>query len=138
MNITDREVTRAELDAIYKDFKVIERRDGVPDAPQIRLQYVAEEDGRMVGLASGLTNHKWFSLTDLWVHEDCRRRGLGARLLRLLEEKAASAGAEHVYLWTSGPVNPVFYEKQGYQAFAVFEDYYEVPGYHRVGYRKDL
>ena len=138
MRVTDRDITPQELGAIYDDFKKIERRDGVPDAMQARHQFIAEEDGAVVGFASGLTNHRWFYLTDLWVHEDYRRRGLGTKLLRMLEEKAKSIGMEHIYTWTSGFANPVFYEKQGYRAFAVFEDFYEVQGYHHIGYRKDI
>ena len=30
------------------------------------------------------------------------------------------------------------YRRQGYQAFAVFEDFFEVKGYHHIGYRKDI
>ena len=138
MNITDRAITQAELQYIYDDFKRIERRDGVPDCPQLRYQFTAEEDGMVVGFASGLTNHRWFFLTDLWVHEEYRRRGLGTKLLAMLEDKARYVGMEHIYTWTSGFVNPMFYEKQGYERFTVFEDFFEVRGYHHIGYRKEL
>jgi len=63
---------------------------------------------------------------------------LGTKLLRMLEDKVKSIGTEHIYTWTSGFVNPIFYERQGYQAFAVFEDFFEVKGYHHIGYRKDI
>lgn len=138
MTITTRDITKQELEDIYADFKKIEQQDGVPAAPQVRYQYVAEENGIIVGFVSGLTNHKWFCLTDLWVHKDYRRQGMGAKLLRMLEEKIQSIGIEHVYLWTSGFINPLFYEKQGYRVFTVFEDFFEVEGYHHIGYRKDL
>ena len=114
MKITDREITKKELQDIYDDFKKIERQDGVPDATQKRYSYTAEENGIVTGFASGLTNHKWFVLTDLWVHEDYRRQGLGSKLLIMLEEKVKSIGIEHIYLWTSGFINPKFYEKHGY------------------------
>ena len=138
MKITDREITKKELQDIYDDFKKIERQDGVPDAPQVRYQYTAEDNGTVTGFASGLTNHKWFYLSDLWVHEDYRRQGLGAKLLKMLEEKVQSIGIEHIYTWTSGFINPQFYEKQGYEVFTVFEDFFEVKGYHHIGYRKDF
>ena len=138
MQITNREITQEELNAIYDDFKQIERRDGVPFKPQERRQFVAEHEGTVIGLASGLTNHKWFCLTDLWVHGGFRQQGLGTKLLKLLEEDIAAIGIEHIYLWTSGFANPKFYEKQGYRVFTVFEDFFEVDGYHQIGYRKDL
>ena len=138
MEITNRDITTEELNGIYDDFKQIERQDGVPVCAQERLQFVAEKDGVLIGYASGLTNHKWFYVTDLWVHHDYRRQGLGAKLLRLLERDVAALGIKHMYLWTSGFINPRFYEKQGYHVFTVFEDFYEVEGYHQIGYRKDL
>ena len=138
MNISDREITAKELNGIYDDFKNIEIQDGVPQREQLRLQYIAEENGEVLGFASGLINHRWFFLTDLWVHERHRRNGLGSKLLSMLEERAIALGAEHIYTWTSGFTNPKFYESQGYKAFAVFEDFYEIKGYHHIGYRKDF
>ncbi|MDR2569045.1 MAG: GNAT family N-acetyltransferase [Oscillospiraceae bacterium] len=138
MIITDREITKAELDAIYADFKVIEERDGVPHFEQKRHNVVAEENGVVVGFASGLTDHKWFFLSDLWVSEEYRRQGLGTKLLSMLEDSIKTVGIEHIYTWTSGFINPKFYEKQGYYSFTVFEDFFEVKGYHHIGYRKDF
>ena len=138
MVITDRDITKQELQDIYNDFKKIEKQDGIPDSPQVRYQFVAEDNGIVVGFASGLTNHKWFYLTDMWVHEDYRRQGLGAKLLMMLENQIKSIGTEHIYTWTTGYINPKFYESQGYKAFTVFEDFCGVEGYHKIGYRKDL
>ena len=138
VRITDREITKAELSNIYDDFKEIERRDGVPDSPQVRYSYTADEDGEVVGFISGLTNHKWFFISDLWVHENHRRQGLGSKILAMLEGKLKSIGIRHVYLWTSGLINPIFYEKHGYKVFTVFEDFFEVEGYNHIGYRKDF
>ena len=138
MKITDRDITPKELQDTYDDFKKIELQDGVPSTEQIRYQYIAEDNGVVVGFASGLTNHKWFYLSDMWVHEDFRRQGLGASLLKMLEDKVKSVGIEHIYTWTTGLINPKFYEKQGYKVFTVFEDFCEVEGYHKIGYRKDL
>ena len=138
MQITEREITQEELNRIYEDFTKIEIRGGVPQTPVMRYQYTVEEDGKVIGFVSGLTEHKWFYLSDLWVEEEHRRSGLGSKLLVMMEEKARSAGMEHVYTWTTGRINPIFYEKHGYKRFTVFEDFCEVEGYHRIGYRKDL
>jgi N-acetylglutamate synthase-like GNAT family acetyltransferase len=109
---SDREITKSELGAIYEDFKRIDAQNGIPLSPQVRYQFIAEQDGRVIGFASGLTNHKWFYLSDMWVAANYRRQGLGARLLRMLGEKARSVGIEHVYTWTSGVGNAAFYEKR--------------------------
>ena len=138
MKITDRDITKKELQDIYDDFTKIEIQDGVPQVRRERHQFVAEEGGIIIGFASGLTNHKWFNLTDLWVHENYRRQGIGTKLLKMLEDKVKSIGMEHIYTWTTGFNNPKFYEKQGYKVFTVFEDFCEVKGYHHIGYRKDF
>lgn len=138
MEITDREITENELNEIYDDFKRIEIRDGIPQEEQKRYQYIAEENGIIIGFVSGLTNHKWFYLSDLWVHENYRRQGFGTKLLQMLENKVIVLGMEHIYTWTSGFINPKFYESQGYSVFAVLEDFFEVEGYNHIGYRKDF
>ena len=136
--ITDREITKQELQDIDDDFTKIEIQDGVPQVKQERHSFVAEENDTVICYASGLTDHKWFYLSDLWVHEDYRRQGLGAKSLKMLEDKIKSAGIEHIYTWTTGVINTKFYESQGYKQFVLFEDFCGVDGYHRTGYRKDL
>jgi len=138
MKITDRDISKEELQSIYDDFKTIEIRDGVPQVEQKRYQFIADVNDTIIGFASGLTNYKWFYLSDMWVHEDYRRQGLGAKLLTMLEDKVKSIGIEHIYTWTTGFINPKFYENQNYEIFTVFEDFCVVEGYHKVGYRKDL
>ena len=138
MIITDRDISKEELNGIYDDFKKIEIQDNVPLNNQRRFQFIAEENDMIIGFASGLTNHKWFYLSDMWVQADYRRQGLGGKLLVMLEEKVKSIGMEHVWTWTTGFINPKFYESQGYKVFTVFEDFCEVKGYHQIGYRKDL
>lgn len=138
MNITERDITPAELKNIYDDFSKIEMANGVPQRSIDRYQYVLEDNGALIGYVSGITEHKWFYLTDLWIAEAHRHQGLGTKLLSMIEQKAAAVGMEHIYLWTTGFINPLFYEKNGYERFAVLEDKYEVEGYHQIGYRKDI
>ena len=138
MKISDRDITKAELDAIYQDFRNIEIKDGIPQRKTERFEYIAEENERVIGYVSGITEHKWFYLTDLWVEESHRRKGLGTKLLCMIEQKALSVGMEHIYLWTAGSINSQFYEKNGYERFTVLENKYEVEGYHQFGYRKKL
>jgi N-acetylglutamate synthase-like GNAT family acetyltransferase len=139
MIITAREVTKQELKEIYDDFKKIEIQYGVPQVEQERYNVTAEENGIVIGMASGLTNHKWFYLSDLWVHEDYRGQGLGAKLLAMLEDKIKSIGIEHIYTWTTAyNSNEIFYEKQGYRQCFVFENFFEVKSGHHICLRKDF
>lgn len=138
ISILPREITRQELEEIYSDFDSLLIRDGIVPEKEIRHQFVAEQNGRIIGLASGLTHHQWFYLSDLWVREEYRGQGLGSHLLLLLEDHIRTLGIRHIYTWTSGPRNPIFYERHGYQVFTVFEHYYGIDGYPQIGYRKDL
>jgi len=138
MKITDRDITEEELDYIYADFKKIEIQDGISQKEQERYQFIAEKNDLIIGFASGLTQYKWFYLTDLWVLEDHRRQGLGTKLLKMLEEKIITKGIEHIYTWTTGVNNSFFYESQNYKVFTIFEDFCDVKGYHKTGYRKDF
>jgi N-acetylglutamate synthase-like GNAT family acetyltransferase len=139
MKITDRNVTQQELKEIYDDFKKIEIEYGVPQVEQERYNVTAEENDIVIGFASGLTNHKWFYLSDLWVHENYRGQGLGAKLLTMLEDKIKSIGVEYIYTWTTAyNSNEIFYEKQGYRQCFVFEDFFEVKSGHHICLRKDF
>lgn len=116
----------------------LEIAEGIPQRKSERYEFLAEENGRVIGYVSGVTEHKWLYLTDLWVDETYRRNGLGSELLKLIEQKAEASGMEHIYLWTSGFINPIFYEKHGYTKFALLEDKFEISGYHQIGFRKDI
>ena len=140
MIISDREVTMQELNEISDDFRKIEIQYGVPQVERKRYNVTAEENEIVVGMASGLTHHnKWFYLSDLWVHEDYRRQGLGAKLLTMLEDKIKSIGIKHIYTCTTAfNSNEIFYEKQGYKQCFMFEDYFEIKNGHYVYLRKDF
>ena len=140
MKITKREVTHDELEMMKKDFRKIEIAYGVPEQNTRRLNVTVENDnGEIIGFASGLTNHKWFNLTDLWIHEKCRKQGLGSKILKMLEQDIKAVGIKHIYTRTTGfDKNDVFYEKQGYKKFVTFENFFEVDGGHHFGLRKDL
>lgn len=138
MKITERDISVSELEYIYEDFRRIEIADGIPQRKTERYQFTLEEDDKLIGYISGITEHKWFYLTDLWIEEKHRRKGLGSKLLGMIESKAKTEGMEHIYLWTAGQINSLFYEKNGYVSFTVLENKLEVEGYHQIGYRKEL
>ncbi len=138
LKITEKDITSSELERIYEDFKAIEIKNGIPQRETVRRQFVMEDSGSIVGYVSGITEHRWFYLTDLWVDERYRGQGHGTRLLKVIEQKAADDGMEHIYLWTAGELNARFYEKNGYVQFTVLENKFECQGYHQYGYRKEL
>ncbi len=139
MEFTNREITGDEYNKICEDFRKIEIEHGISEANTKRINITVEEDCNIVGFASGLTNHEWCNLTDLWICEKYRGQGLGAKILKMFEEKAKSEKIKHIYTWTTAyNFNEKFYEKQGYKQCLVFEDFFGKKGSHHICLRKDI
>lgn len=139
MEISDREITTEEYNKILADFKKIEREYSLPDKKSLRLNVTVDKEDQVIGFASGLINHKWFFLSDLWVRDAYRGQGLGAKILKMLEDNAKKYGVAHIYTWTTNyNSNEIFYKKQGYQQCLVFENYFEVENGHHICLKKDF
>lgn len=116
---------------------------GNPPEKQERFGFVATENGKFVGCSSGLAQKnnneygKYFYLSDLLVEKEYRKHGYGKKLLELLENKLKTLGIEYAWTWTAGFEAPAFYQKQGYEIFTTFENYYP-SGHDRVGFIKKL
>lgn len=116
---------------------------GNPPEVGERHGFVATDGHNFIGCSSGLANkstdgyNKYFFLTDLLVEKEYRKKGYGAKLLKLLEEKVKSLGIEFVWTWTTGYEAPGFYQKQGYEVFATFKNWYP-SGHSRIGFIKKL
>ena len=91
-------------------------------------------------LVAGLHGWTWGRtgfVRTLWVREDLRGRGLGARLLAAAEREASRRGCREMQLDTHSYQAPGFYRRQGYQQIG------ELPGWPgeeatRVFFRKAL
>ncbi len=92
----------------------IRRKLGV----QHELLFVAEQEGRIVGTAmGGYDGHRgWIYLVA--TDPRCRRRGIGALLMRRVEEELSALGCVKVNLQVRGSNTQVvaFYESLGYVA----------------------
>jgi ribosomal-protein-alanine N-acetyltransferase len=66
------------------------------------------------------------SLLNVAVHPQCRRRGLGVKLLALLEVRATSRGGESVFLEVrrSNVSGLALYAAQGYEQVGIRKGYY--------------
>lgn len=138
IDIIERVITDNERVKMLSDYDQIFMEAGISQNEFKRYSLVVEEEKQMIGYVSGIKDHQWLFLSDMWIEATHRRQGIGSHLLNCFEEKIKADGIQHVYLWTYGPINPKFYEKNGYCHFTVFENFYEVNGYHQYGYRKDL
>lgn len=93
------------------------------DSVQVETLYVAEVDGRIVGMA-GLRllpcicdPEPYAELTELFVEDAMRRQGVGRQLVRAIEAQVRARGASRLMLLTSwhNPTAQRFYYALGYE-----------------------
>lgn len=78
--------------------------------------FVRDAAGRVVGGAVGRTWGECCELLQLWVDPALRQQGVGGRLVRAFEQRAAERGCRVVYLDTFTFQAPAFYRGLGYEA----------------------
>ena len=143
ISILDREMTSAEYERMRNGFDEYTLDKGVEIQRSDRYSFVAMDGDTFIGCSSGLAYKNgvaysgWFYLSDLYVEKAYRSQGLGAQLLRALEQKIATIGVRNIWTWTAGYEAPVFYQKQGYVIFTEMENWYS-DGSSRIGLRKKL
>ena len=125
----DRAAISRALDALY-DAEV-----GRPSGWAPLCALIRDGDAVLGGLW-GTTYWGWLQLEMLFVPEELRGRGLGGRLLALAEEEAIRRGCHGAWLETMSFLDPAFYERRGYEAFAALDDY--PPGHRRLFLRRRL
>jgi GNAT superfamily N-acetyltransferase len=114
----------------------------VPPPDRQRLVVAAREpSGRVVGglvadTLWGQAGCGWLHVTQLWVAERVRRRGIGRMLLRSAEREAIRRGCCSAYLDTFEFQALSFYERDGYTIFGVLDDFPR--GHRRFFLRKAL
>lgn len=88
--------------------------------------YVAEVEGKIVGYVFFRIAMGGAHLQKIAVTKECRRRGIGARLMEVMLEQAAAQGAETVYLEVrlSNRTAQEFYKKFHFTLHHVEHSYY--------------
>jgi GNAT superfamily N-acetyltransferase len=106
------------------------------------------DDGRLMSIMlkdpsgaiyAGLHGHTWGNCCEIktiWVAEERRGHGLGARLLSSAESEARRRGCRTVLLATHSFQAPRFYARFGYETVAVIAGY--PAGYDQILMRKAL
>ena len=141
--LVERPMTDAEFARMNAGFDEHTVACGNPVQTSERHGFVALDGGLFVGCASGLAYKNgaeyngWFYLTDLFVEQPYRERGLGSALLRTLESKVATLGVRNVWTQTAGYEAPGFYQKHGYEVLFEMHNWYAT-GHSQVYLRKHL
>lgn len=139
----NRPMSDEEFNRMNEAFDELSVENHSPIEKDERLGFVATDKSRFIGCSSGLAYKSdrgyspYFYLSDLFVEKSYRRKGVGAKLLGLLEEEVVRLGVLYVWTWTAEYEGSAFYKSQGYEIFAEMEKWY-ASGHSRIGFRKKL
>lgn len=81
-----------------------------------RIRIGIEEEGKLIaGLDACITAFKILYVSTVFVEEAYRRKGIGTKLIREMEKRAAALGVNTIRLDTFNWQGKEFYEALGYQ-----------------------
>jgi GNAT superfamily N-acetyltransferase len=120
-------------DRLYRDNASV---TGCDDGRWLAV-FVRDDAGEITAGLHGWTWGRTGYVRTLWVRDDLRRQGLGARLLEAAEREAIRRGCREMQLDTHSYQAPGFYRRQGYAQTG------ELPGWPgegrtRIFFRKAL
>ena len=140
MELTIRKTTKPEDEEFVKAQLIQYNLMAAPPVQSyisIPVNFVLEsEEGNISGGLLGKLYRGCLFIDILWVSEDIRGLGYGAKLLQQAEWVAKNQGCNFVHLDTFSFQAPNFYEKQGYEIFGVLDSYSS--GIKRYFLKKDL
>ena len=94
------------------------------------------DDAQMKGGVTAHIRNGTLSVKLLWVDDSCRGKGIGARLMRQVEDAARNEGCIVAFVDTMSYQAPGFYLKMGYSEVARIADFH--PGHDRIFFKKEL
>ncbi len=87
------------------------------------IQIGIEDNSRLIaGLDACITAFKILYVSTVFVDQEYRRKGIGARLIREMEKRAAAMGVNTVRLDTFNWQGKEFYEALGYQCVGHYDN----------------
>ena len=128
----------AELDQALSDgLDAVNQAATTGIVPQRELTTSLRDERGVVGGVSGWTWGTCAGIGMVWLRDDARGTGLGARLMRAFEDQARERGCVQVLVSSFTFQAPGFYVSLGYTEFARSEGL-PIPGHADVQFRKDL
>lgn len=98
--------------------------------------FVRDNHGKVLGGLLAITYWGWLVIEILWLPETLRGQDLGTDLVTMAEAEAIKRGCHSAMLDSLSHQAPGFYQKLGYEVFAVLEDF--PPGHEKIFLKKRL
>ncbi len=117
-----RDINQAYNAILSKQIERFEMDNNIQDSDGIEILYVALDKDRFVGAVEGVIYEDSMYLSRLVVVEDYRGKGIGANLMRIIEEKAKELDVFSINLGTISFQAPDFYQKLGYKVVFIKEN----------------
>jgi GNAT superfamily N-acetyltransferase len=130
------EPTQEQATEIWKGLRDFNRSRAGDIGYTPLLLELRDDTGNLSGGLIAKIYYGWLFVEVLWVAENARGTGLGARLLREAEEQARARGCRHAWLDSFSFQAPGFYLRQGYVQFGELAEY--PPGHTRQFFTKAL
>lgn len=86
------------------------------------VNFFAFDNDKIIGGAVGYVLYGWYFLDLLWIDENYQRKRIGTELIKKVEEYAKQEGLIGIRLETWDFQAKGFYEKMGYEIFAILDD----------------
>ena len=135
--ITDvSEAEKEDIDVIEAGLREFNRRHTGLEKAERRAVYI-KQGGAILGGIVYACLKPWTYIQLLWVSDELRGRGYGAKLIKAAEDDARKKGSTKVMVDTFSFQAPEFYKKQGYSVISKI-DGFPVEGASRIWLTKQL
>ncbi|MGY8769167.1 MAG: GNAT family N-acetyltransferase [Pirellulales bacterium] len=113
-----------DLQALQDSYQAFtEAQIGKDDRREIAF-FIKDGQGSVLGGVKGsYGNLGWLWVDVLWVSEELRGKGYGAKLMTQIEEEAKKNGCTNVYLNSFSFQAAEFYKKIGYRVYGELKDF---------------
>ncbi len=86
------------------------------------FNFIAKEDGEVVGIITGHSYYKEVHISDLIIYEEYRGKYIGTKLVETVENYYKNRGFENINLSTYHFQAPEFYKKCGFEVEFIREN----------------
>ncbi|MFW9955730.1 MAG: GNAT family N-acetyltransferase [Candidatus Thorarchaeota archaeon] len=112
------------MNSIYSGLgKNIIEKTGMSELGKPLRIFMHNEQDEIVGGLAGNIFGGWIYISLLWIDKSIRGKGYGTKLMQMAQKEAIKSGCKHIHLDTYSFEARPFYERLGFEVFAVLEDY---------------